>query len=130
MHRTLKSDALDPVAGNIKEQQKAFDLYRQEYNYERPHESLQDQTPSDYYVKSNRPYTAKPHPPGYDHAYLVRQVRHSGEIKFMGRMFLITHLLTGLPVGLKEIDNDLWQLQFSFYVLGSIDLRLNKVIRN
>jgi hypothetical protein len=25
---------------------------------------------------------------------------------------------------------DLWQLQFSFYVLGSIDLRINKVIRN
>ena len=72
----------------------------------------------------------KPHPPDYDPGYLVRQVRHCGEIKFMGRMFLITHLLAGLPVGLKEIDNDLWQLQFSFYVLGSIDLRINKVIRN
>jgi transposase InsO family protein len=130
MHRTLKSDALDPVAGNIKEQQKAFDIYRYDYNYERPHESLDDQTPGDYYVKSNRPYVEKPHPPDYDPGYLVRQVRHCGEIKFMGRRFLITHLLAGLPVGLKEIDNDLWQLQFSFYVLGSIDLRINKVIRN
>jgi hypothetical protein len=72
----------------------------------------------------------KPHPPDYDPGYLVRQVRHCGKIKFMGRRFLITHLLAGLPVGLKEIDNDLWQLQFSFYVLGSIDLRINKVIRN
>jgi len=71
-----------------------------------------------------------PHRADYDHNYLVRQVRHSGEIKFRGRMFLITKLLAGQPVGLKEIDDGLWQLQFSFYVLGSIDLRINKVIRN
>ena len=45
-------------------------------------------------------------------------------------MFLITKLLAGQPVGLKEINDGLWQLQFSFYVLGSIDLRKNKVIRN
>ena len=48
----------------------------------------------------------------------------------MGRMFFVTELLTGQPVGLKEIDDGLWQLQFSFYVLGSIDLRKNKIIRN
>jgi transposase InsO family protein len=130
MHRTLKSDVLDTVAGNLKEQQKVFDLYRYDYNNERPHESLNDQTPSDYYKKSNRPYVEHLHQPDYDHNYLVRQVRHSGEIKFMGRMFLITNLLTGQPVGLKEIDDGLWQLQFSFYVLGSIDLIKNKVIRN
>jgi transposase InsO family protein len=130
MHRTLKSDVLNPVAGNLREQQKAFDLYRYDYNHERPHESLNDQTPSDYYKKSNRQYVEHPHRANYDHNYLVRQVRHSGEIKFMGRMFLITKLLAGQPVGLKEIDDGFWQLQFSFYVLGSIDLRKNKVIRN
>ncbi len=130
MHRTLKRDVLDTVAGNLREQQKTFDLYRYDYNHERPHESLYDQTPGDYYKKSDRPYVDHPHHPEYDHNYLVRQVRHSGEIKFMGRLFLITNLLVGQPVGLKEIDDGLWQLQFSFYVLGSIDLRINKVVRN
>jgi hypothetical protein len=61
---------------------------------------------------------------------LVRQVRHCGEIKFMGRRFYLTELLAGQPVGLKEIEDGLWQIQFSFYDLGSIDLRKNKVIRN
>jgi hypothetical protein len=130
MHRTLKSDALDPVAGNLKEQQKAFDLYRHDYNNDRPHESLDDQTPSDYYEKSNRPYVEHPHLPDYGHEYLVRHVHHSGEIKFMSRTFYLTELLTGIPVGLKEIEDGLWQLQFSFYALGSIDLRKNKIIRN
>jgi len=130
MHRTLKRDALNPVARNLKEQQKAFDAYRYDYNYDRPHESLCDQTPSDYYEKSHRPYVERPHLPDYGHDYLVRNVRHSGEIKFMGRMFFITELLAGQPVGLKEISDGLWQLWFSFYALGSIDLRKNKTIRN
>ena len=130
MHRTLKSDALDPVARNLREQQKAFDVYRHEFNYDRPHESLNDQTPSEYYKKSTRPYVKHPHPPEYGHDYIVRQVRHSGEIKFQGRIFFITESLAGLPVGLKEIADGLWQLQFSFYALGSVDLRKNKIIRN
>ena len=68
--------------------------------------------------------------PDYGHEYLVRHVHHSGEIKFMGRTFYLTELLTGMPVGLKEIEDGLWQLQFSFYALGSVDLRKNKIIRN
>jgi hypothetical protein len=71
-----------------------------------------------------------PHSPDYGHDGLVRYVRQSGEIKFMGRMFYLTELLAGLPVGLKEIEDGLWQLQFSFYPLGSIDLRKNKIIRD
>jgi hypothetical protein len=50
--------------------------------------------------------------------------------KLNGRMFFIIELLAGQPVGLKEITDGLWQLQFSFYALGSIDLRKNKIIRN
>ncbi len=130
MHRTLKSDALDPVARNFKEQQKIFDIYRHDFNYYRPHESLNDQTPNDYHKKSSRPYVEHPHPPVYGHDYLVRHVRQSGDIKFMGRMFFMTESLIGLPLGLKEIADGIWQLQFSFYVLGSVDLRKNKVIRN
>jgi transposase InsO family protein len=130
MHRTLKNEALDPVAGNLIKQQKAFDIFRYDYNNCRPHESLDDKTPSEYYKKSDRPYVERPHPPYYGLDYQVRNVRHNGEIKFMRRMFYITELLTGQPVGLKEIDDGLWQVQYSFYVLGSIDLRKNKIIRN
>jgi transposase InsO family protein len=130
MHRTLKNDALDQVARNLKEQQKQFDLFRRDFNNNRPHESLNDQTPNDYYRKSNRPYVEHPHLPGYGHDYVVRQVRYSGEIKFMGRMFFVTELLANQPVGLKEIADGLWQLQYSFYVLGSVDLRKNVIIRN
>jgi hypothetical protein len=45
-------------------------------------------------------------------------------------MFYLTDLLAGMPVGLKEREDGLWQLQFSFYALESINLRKNKIIRN
>lgn len=130
MHRTLKNDVLDEVARNSKEQQKLFDVFRQDFNFYRPHESLNDQTPNDYYKKSHRPYVERPHPPEYGYGHIVRQVRQSGDIKFHGRMFYLTESLAGLPVGLQEIADGFWQLQFGFYVLGSVDLRKNKIIRN
>lgn len=130
MHRSLKNDILDEPARNHKEQQSIFDSYRHDFNNHRPHEALNDQTPSDYYQKSNRPYVERPHPPEYDYDYTVRSVRHHGEIKFMGRMFFVSRLLTGEHVGLKEIADDVWQLKYSFYTLGSLDLRKNKIIRD
>lgn len=128
MHRSLKRDLLDNVAPNWKQQQRVFDAYRYDFNYDRPHEALNDQTPGDYYQKSNRPYIEHPHPPVYGPNYLVRQVHQHGDIALNGRRFFVTELLTGHFLGLKEIADGLWQLQFSFYVLGSVDLRKNKII--
>lgn len=130
MHRTLKSEALDPAIRNLKEQQSRFDIFRHDYNHYRPHESLNDQTPGDHYKKSNRPYVEHPHGPDYGYDHQIRQVRRDGMIKFDGRMFYTTELLAGQAVGLKEIADDLWRLQYSFYALGCIDLRKNTVIRN
>jgi len=130
MHRTLKSDVLNPVAGNLREQQKAFDIYRYDYNNDRPHESLHDKTPSDYYKKSSRPYVENPHVPVYENDCFVRKVFRGGEIKLMNKSYYLTESLAGQPVGLKEIEDGLWQIQFSFYVLGFIDLKKNVVIRN
>ena len=130
MHRTLKNDILDAAGKNLRHQQKLFNEFRHDFNHDRPHESLNDQVPSDYYRKSHRPYVEYPHPPDYGHEHIVRHVRSGGEIKFKGRMFFITELLAGQPVGLQEIADGLWELQYGFYVLGSVDLRKNKIIRN
>lgn len=130
MHRSLKNEALDPVGENLKEQQKTFDRYRYDFNHNRPHEALNDQTPNDYYKKSKRVYVGAPHPPEYGFDYVVREVQPSGEFKFQSRTFYLTESLAEQPVGLKEIADGLWEIRFSFYILGSVDLRKNKIIRN
>lgn len=130
MHRTLKNDALDPPAKNLTQQQKVFDSFRYDYNHIRPHESLGDETPGKHYKRSNRPYIEDPHEPSYDHSCVVRRVRVGGRIKFMGKLFYLTKLLAGQPIGLKEIADGLWQIRYSFYTLASIDLKKNRLITN
>lgn len=129
MHRTLKEEALYPLSINIQEQQKRFDYFRIDYNNYRPHEALKQNTPSKYYQKSKRPYVEKPVMPGYDFNYTVRYVRHNGEIKFKGDTYYLTQLLTGQPVGLKEVDDDQWLMYYSFQSIGTLDLRKNKIIK-
>lgn len=129
MHRSLKDDALDNPAKNLRQQQKVFDTFRHDFNNDRPHEGLDDQTPSDCYLKSRRPYVEHPHPPEYRHEYMIRHVNQNGCIKINQKVFFLTESLAGQPIALKEIADGLWQIQFSFYVLGSVDLRKNKIIK-
>jgi putative transposase len=46
MHRTLKEETLHPPGSTARVQQKKFDAFRAEYNHERPHEALDDETPA------------------------------------------------------------------------------------
>jgi transposase InsO family protein len=50
MHRTLKQETAEPPKANLREQQRAFDVFRQEYNQERPHAALGDRTPGESYA--------------------------------------------------------------------------------
>src|SRR5579864_8095662 len=54
MHRTLKQEVAMPPAGNRREQQRALDKFREEYNQVRPHEALAMQTPAAVYTLSPR----------------------------------------------------------------------------
>jgi transposase InsO family protein len=129
MHRTLKEEAVDPFRCTMQEQQKHFDLFRMEYNNDRPHEALDQNAPNSYYRKSTKPYTEKRVKPEYDRGYIVRHVLHSGEITFRGTMYSITRLLTGEPIGLKEIADGQWKVFYSFHPLGILDERRKKLIK-
>jgi transposase InsO family protein len=129
MHRTLKEDTLNPIATTRSKQQKKFDLFRVEYNTERPHESLGQEYPSKHYKASRRTYIQNPVIPPYDINYTVRKVRSSGDFRFKCRLFYITELLQGEYIGLKEVDNSYWKVYYGFYPICAIDLRKNKIIR-
>ncbi len=129
MHRTMDDEALEHIAPAMKEQQREFDFFRTDYNDDRPHEALGQKTPASVYKKSPRPFVEKPVAPEYDHGYTVRQVRSSGDIKLNGNRYFLTELLEGHYVGLKAVSDELWQIYYSFYPLGFIDIKKNKVLR-
>jgi len=54
MHRTLKQETTRPPTETMNLQQDRFDLFRQDYNHERPHESLGQQPPASCYQPSSR----------------------------------------------------------------------------
>lgn len=56
MHRTLKRQAIKPVRRTCTVQQRNFNAFRHEYNDERPHETLGQETPASRYRVSRRPY--------------------------------------------------------------------------
>jgi hypothetical protein len=45
-HRTLKAETTRPPANSCRGQQRKFDRFREEFNFQRPHEALDMQTPA------------------------------------------------------------------------------------
>lgn len=127
MHRTLKEAVVVPPAANLEAQQQRFNAFVAEYNVERSHEALDRRPPGERYTASPRPYPAKLPPIEYDHEVTVRQVRHSGEIKWQGHLIYVSDILVKEPIGLKPIDEALWELRYGFHLLGILDEKTRKI---
>jgi transposase InsO family protein len=82
MPKTLKADTTQPPAKRLRGQQQRFDRWREEFNFERPHEAIGLRPPSDIYEVSGRAYPEKlPEPTYPDHSPCVgcaKMVRSSG----------------------------------------------------
>jgi putative transposase len=78
MHRTLKREAIKPVRGSCTAQQRNFDAFRREYNVERPHEYLGQETPASQYISSPRPYPDRLPTPEYPRHFLVKKITTGG----------------------------------------------------
>jgi len=120
MHRTLKEETTRPAEPQMSAQQERFDAFRREYNEERPHEALGGLSPADLYRPSWRPLTSET--PGLDYPahYERRQVRRDGSIKWRGRHVFISEILEREPVGLEEIEDDVWAVYFASLQLGTL----------
>jgi transposase InsO family protein len=78
MHRELKRETARPAASNLRGQQRKFDLFRQRYNEDRPHEGIDDQVPASRWQPSPRPYPSRITPPEYPGQMEVRRVTSTG----------------------------------------------------
>jgi hypothetical protein len=123
MHRTLKAEAISPPRKSLNEQQRAFDRFRTTYNPERPHEALSQRTPESMYRCSIREYPVKLLEVKYPQIFSVRQVKDSGCFKWQGTELYLSGALAGELVGLKELDNGVRKIYYSFYPMGILEER-------
>lgn len=128
MHRSLKEATANPPQGNMLDQQRAFDEFIHEYDFQRPHEALGQKTPASFYRSSLRPYPVKVPKVEYAHDVIVRKVRHNGEIKWKGKLIYVSEALAGEPLTLKQREEHLWEIRFSFYPLGVLNELTGRVM--
>jgi len=118
MHRTLKQETASPPAANRRRQQERFDRFRQEYNEQRPHQALGQQTPDSYYEPSPRPYPERLQEAEYPLHWQVRRVSPGGQMRWAKAYVFLAHALEREPVGLEPIDDRLWRVWFHSYEVG------------
>jgi transposase InsO family protein len=121
MHRTLKAETARPPQQTMSAQQQRFDEFRRDFNEDRPHQGINDQTPSSIYTPSERSYPSTLPLPEYPGHWEKRMVHRQGYIRFKACELYVSTALAGLPVGLNEIDDQLWSLRFFEHELGRLD---------
>jgi transposase InsO family protein len=118
LHRTLKAETTRPPAPDEVGQQARFDGFREEFNTERPHEALAQETPRTHYRPATRSLPTHLPSPEYAGHLEIRRVGASGAIRWGGRSLFLSHVLVGEDVGLEEIDEGLWSVYFYQVLLG------------
>jgi putative transposase len=127
MHRTLKAEATRPPSANLQAQQARFNRCRQEYNEERPHEALDQETPGSVYQPSPRALPRTLAPLEYPGHFEVRLVSRNSGIRWKKHWVCVTHTLAGEYVGLEEVDDGLWDVYFGPVKLGRMNERLLRI---
>jgi putative transposase len=123
MHRTLKAEATRPPAHSMPGQQVKFDHFRQEFNYERPHEALDMQTPASVYEKSTRAMPDRLPALEYPDRYELRLVSENGGIRWNSEWVNVSITCAGEYVGLEEIEDGIWNVYFGRLKLGRLHER-------
>jgi transposase InsO family protein len=128
MHRTLKQETMQPPRETMAEQQRAFDVFRRIFNDERPHEALAMRPPSRSYVTSARSMPDKLAEPVYCDDCVVRRADERGRLKRRGAKVVLASFLAHEPIGLREVDDGIWDVFFGPVLLGQLDERAPKPI--
>lgn len=123
-HLTLVRELLQhKFFWDVKEAQMSFDEWRMSYNFERPHEAINLQPPSSRYRPSARKYSDVLPNIEYWPNDVIRQVNLAGNISYQNKKIFIGEGLKGLPIALRERNDDKMDIYFCNQKIVSIDLK-------
>jgi len=121
MHRDLAAEVEQFAEEDIACQQAALDLWRKEFNEQRPHEALNLRFPCEVYRRSDRQYDGVSIEMSYP-GLLRRKVTTMGRVGIEGRQIAVTTALEGYHVGLKPLDRGRYVVWFGRLCLGVLDV--------
>lgn len=123
-HRTLKEELLShhTAWADLSQVQRAFDLWRDVYNFVRPHQAIGDEPPAARYRPGPRRSPSALPPIEYERGDQVRKVQDKGRISFRGRDLLISRAFIGEPVALREVGDGIWDVYYCHQRVGRVTL--------
>ena len=125
MHLDMKKELEGKIDGSLKMHQSVFDVWREEFNTERPHESLDMKTPAMVYEKSERKYHGPINYIEYPGGFISRQINHRGYLQYKGHRVFISNVFSGYNIGLKANGKEYIQVWFDNNHIGEFDLQTN-----
>jgi len=123
VHLTLVRGSAFPPAAGMGAQQVRFDDFREEFDFERPHEALGGETPGSLYARSPRELPETLPEPVYAGQCEIRQVRANGILYFKNQQIFLSELLSGHHIALEEIADGIWSIYFYTLLLARLDVR-------
>ena len=128
-HLTLKRDVVLGGA-SLRQQQRAFDRFRHDYNTVRPHEALGQRPPAEFYEPST---TVMPDPPWgpdfqYPEHYEVARVQRTGRLPWNARTVFVSTVLRHQLLGLEWTNHGYWSVYFGAQLIGHLT-RTNTQLR-
>lgn len=128
MHRELKEEATRPPAKSLGWQQRKFDAFRKDYNEVRPHQTLGQRRPAEFYTPSPRRLPRKKKPWKYPEGMVVKYVCRNGAIRWGAHKWItISTTLIEKYIGLEEFAAGKWRVYFRNVLLGYLDEKILRI---
>jgi hypothetical protein len=131
MHRTLKAAAIQPPQPTLRLQNQQFHRFRYDYNWLRPHQSLDQRPPAERLTPFRRSY-ASLRGVGLEYPLHFRlcRVHPNGDLKISGERLYLSGVLAGEIVALDPFDDDLIEIYFGPITLGYYDRRRGCIVKD
>ena len=123
MHREIALEVEGRIDGDLAAEQAALDVWRHEYNHERPHSALGNRTPASIYIKSERRYDPEAGGFQYPVGYLRRKLKKNGCLNIDGRSILVTSAAAGYEVGMQPLRPSVYKIWLGMLCLGELNVR-------
>jgi putative transposase len=121
LHLTLKKETATPPGKNLVEQRLRLRRFQKEYNYERPHEALEQKPPASYYQVPQKRWDGILRKPEYNRQVMeVRKVCPSGCLWLNQEEFFISNAMIGEYIGLKEAEDGSVEAYYGPVYLGKL----------
>jgi putative transposase len=124
-HRTLHDEVLAlRCFADLADVQRAFDRWREVYNFERPHEALAQEVPASRYWPSPRAMPERLPQVAYDAHETVRSVSSTkAYVSFKGRTWKVPKAFCGERLAIRPLDRDgRYAICFAAHQVAEIDL--------